>query len=174
MDQSVKPAMSAAPKNQRSSPPATRAEMISAAPVHRRAFLGWFGVGGAATAVAASLPATTAEGVTNLIFNRGQLMLNEVTHAGFAEFVGDPFRFELAAGEFVEARLAEVNLLKHPQPVRADDRRAPFSLIFQVPTSGALPQHIYALEHAKLGRMEIFLVPVGRDAGNLLLEAIFN
>lgn len=170
----MKPAMSAASTNPCSSTPATREEMIVAAPVHRRAFLGWFGLGGTATALATTLPATTAKGVTHLILNRGQLMLNEVTHAGFAGFVGDTFRFEIAAGQFVEARLAEAHLLKHPQPLRADELRAPFSLIFQVSTSRALPQHIYALEHAKLGRMEIFLVPVGRDAGNLLLEAIFN
>lgn len=166
--------MSAAPKHQRSSTPATRAEMISAAPVHRRAFFGWFGLGGAAAAVAASLPATTAKGVTNLIFNRGQLMLNEVTHAAFAEFVGDPFRFELAAGHFVEATLSEATLLTNAQAARTDGRRAPFSLIFRVPASQTLAQRIYTLEHAKLGRLEIFLVPVGREAGNLVLEAIFN
>jgi hypothetical protein len=37
-----------------------------------------------------------------------------------------------------------------------------------------LPQRIYALEHPRLGRLEIFLVPIGREDGHLLLEAIFN
>jgi len=148
--------------------------MIAAAPVHRRAFFGWFGVGATATALAATLPATTAKGVAQRIFNRGQLMLNDVTHAAFAEVLGETFHFELAAGQVVEATLTEATELKSATLAHPTERRAPFSLVFQVPTSQALPQHIYALEHARLGRMEIFLVPVGRDAGNLLLEAIFN
>ncbi len=158
-------------------PPATRtgsttsAGLIAEAPVHRRAFFGWFGVGGTVAALAANLPATTANALTQRILNRSQLMLNEVTQAEFAAFIGDRFQLEIAPGQVVSATLDEVKLLRHSQ---GTERRAPFSLLFRVPSDAALPQRIYALEHARLGRIEIFLVPIGYENGHLLLEAIFN
>src|SRR5690242_1635368 len=42
--------------------------------------------------------------------------------------------------------------------------REPFSLLFQGPAAPILEQKIYALENEQAGRIEIFLVPVGRDA----------
>ena len=37
-----------------------------------------------------------------------------------------------------------------------------------------LPQAIYRLEHAALGAMDVFLVPIGRVADGIRYEAIFN
>lgn len=48
-----------------------------------------------------------------------------------------------------------------------------FSLMFQGPLAPALEQRIYALERAGTV-LEIFLVPVARDAGGLKYEAVFN
>ena len=102
-------------------------------------------------------------------------MLNDVTQAEFAACIGQNFQLEIAPGQTLPAILGEATLLKHTQtPGQHPERRAPFSLVFQVPVDSPLPQQIYALEHSRLGRLEIFLVPVGREAGNLLLEAIFN
>jgi hypothetical protein len=36
-----------------------------------------------------------------------------------------------------------------------------------------LPQRIYSLAHDSLGRLEIFLVPVGRDADGVRCQPIF-
>lgn len=149
----------------------TSAGLIAEAPVHRRAFFGWFGVGGTMAALATSLPAATASALTQRILNQSQLMLNEVTQAEFAECIGDSFQLEIAPGQIVSATLGEATLLRHTQ---GTERRAPFSLLFQVPSAGALLQRIYALEHARLGRLEIFLVPIGRENGQLVLEAVFN
>jgi hypothetical protein len=56
--------------------------------------------------------------------------------------------------------------------------RAPFSLLFVGPAAPALPQRTYAVRHPELGAMEIFLVPVGPDAGReprgMRYEAVFN
>lgn len=139
--------------------------------MHRRAFFGWFGVGGTVAALAANLPESTANALTQRILNRSQLMLNEVTHAEFAACTGDIFQFEIAPGQIISATLGEATVLKH---THGTERRAPFSLLFRVLSDAALPQRIYALEHARLGRLEIFLVPIGRENGHLLLEAVFN
>ena len=52
--------------------------------------------------------------------------------------------------------------------------RAPFSLLFRGPKEPILPQRIYPLENEALGRLEIFLVPVGANADGVQYEAIFN
>ncbi len=49
-----------------------------------------------------------------------------------------------------------------------------FSLFFLGPLAGMLPQHIYHLEHAVLGEMDLFLVPVGQRETGFEYEAVFN
>jgi hypothetical protein len=53
-------------------------------------------------------------------------------------------------------------------------RLEPFSLLFVGPVAPILPQSIYLLENETLGRLEIFLVPIGADAQGVKYEAIFN
>ncbi|MEA2219329.1 MAG: hypothetical protein QOJ35_1955 [Solirubrobacteraceae bacterium] len=52
--------------------------------------------------------------------------------------------------------------------------RQPFRLLFRGPPDPVLPQAIYRLEHARLGALEIFVVPVGRDDDGTSYEAIFT
>lgn len=49
-----------------------------------------------------------------------------------------------------------------------------YSLTFLAPAPDVLPQAIYPLEHAALGAMDVFLVPIGRSAEGVRYEAIFN
>ena len=92
---------------------------------------------------------------------------------------------KLAVGDF-EQRLDETFTLKVPQlelPLklakinRLGESGRPggaFSLLFAAPPGPFLAQAIYPLEHAELGLLEIFLVPLGpRDGGNLY-ESIFT
>ena len=53
-------------------------------------------------------------------------------------------------------------------------RNIRFSLVFRGPQEPLLPQQIYAFEHDKLGRFDLFIVPVKRDANGLYYEAVFN
>jgi hypothetical protein len=53
-------------------------------------------------------------------------------------------------------------------------RAAPFCVFLCGPVSPALPQATYALRHPRLGPIELFLVPVGRDAKGVRYEATFN
>jgi hypothetical protein len=78
------------------------------------------------------------------------------------------FDMQTAAG-VVPLKLAKVD------PV-GDSGRAggAFSLIFVAPQGPWLPQGIYPVPHPVLGRMEIFLVPVGATQGGNSYQAIFT
>jgi hypothetical protein len=49
-----------------------------------------------------------------------------------------------------------------------------FSLLFVGPETPYLGQGLRTLEHATLGTMDLFLVPVGKDARGVTYEAVFN
>jgi hypothetical protein len=89
--------------------------------------------------------------------------LDALTAADFAPHVNTAFRID---GAF-EVELAEV--------AEADGgvgRR--FSLLFRGGPTPPLPQRIYAVEHVRLGRLELFLVPLGPDAAGQRYEAVFT
>jgi hypothetical protein len=94
--------------------------------------------------------------------------LGELTLATFAPLVGD--RFD------VEAAPAAVEFVLESATAAGDwpGGRAPFSLVFLGPREPLLPQAIYALRHAGLGVLEIFVVPIARDADGVRYEAIFT
>lgn len=81
--------------------------------------------------------------------------------------------FDLNMGEAsLPLTLVEVTPLPaHPFPGMI---RPPFSLIFRNASQVVLPQKLYTLKNARLGRMDIFLVPVGRDREGVLYQAVFN
>jgi hypothetical protein len=47
-------------------------------------------------------------------------------------------------------------------------------LIFTAPASHVLPQSIYRVEHAVLGELDVFLVPVGLRDSRVEYQAVFN
>ena len=87
--------------------------------------------------------------------------------ADFADKVGESF--SIRAGEGAMAMTLET-----AQPLPAGVREAgSFRLVFRGPSEPALPQAIYAFAHG--GRtFDIFIVPIARDEGGMLYEAIFN
>jgi hypothetical protein len=99
-------------------------------------------------------------------------MLQELTSASFEAHVGTVFRVLPLAGDPLELTLDAVRLLEpHPGP-----RAQPFSAYFRGPRNPVLPQQIYRLEHAAMGDLELFLVPIGPDPtrGGMNYEAVFN
>ena len=102
-------------------------------------------------------------------------MLEPLDLTIFARHVGDVFRIAVDETTTIEARLIEATpssaALASPPP---NGRRAPFSLVFRGPGSPPLPQRIYRLEHPELGALDVFLVPIGQDAGGMCYEAVFN
>jgi hypothetical protein len=94
--------------------------------------------------------------------------LRELSVADFERRQGELFALRTAQME-VPFRLTTVNKL-------GDSGRAggAFSLCFVTAPGPILQQAIYPLEHPQLGRLEIFLVPLGpREQGNLY-ESIFT
>lgn len=53
-------------------------------------------------------------------------------------------------------------------------RHVSFSLVFRGPLQPAFPQQIYPFEHDRLGRFDLFIVPIKRDAHGFYYEAVFN
>ena len=97
-------------------------------------------------------------------------MPETLTHADFEPLVGDTVTF---AGEerTLELMLDAVELL--PQP--PDDKgRAPFSLTFHDAEQEHVPQQTFAVEHATLGRLDVFAVPIGPGPDGMRYEAIFT
>lgn len=92
-------------------------------------------------------------------------MLEAYTADAFARQLHDRFSF-LDGNARVDFELVEVARLGEA----TSERRAPFSLRFRGPDSPTLPQRIYRLEHAELGALELFLVPIGPGC----YEAIFT
>ena len=96
--------------------------------------------------------------------------LSELTHEHFAKELSSAFLLQ-HGGVSVELELVEANALA---PAGVGSRRTPFSLIFHGPRQPMLPQKIYPLEHDRLGRLEIFLVPLGPQGESMRYEAIFT
>jgi hypothetical protein len=87
--------------------------------------------------------------------------------ADFEPHVGSAFRADDAG---IDLELGEVK--RHGVQPNAP-RTEPFSLYFL--GEGGIPQGILALRHAALGRLEVFVVPIGPGPdGRHRYEAAFN
>jgi hypothetical protein len=95
-------------------------------------------------------------------------VLDKLTLETFQPIAGSVFDLSLGGGATIPLQLTEVlgNGLHGKE-------REQFALHFRGPASPALVQHIYRLEHPNLGALEIFLVPIGKDAGGMIYEAVF-
>jgi hypothetical protein len=100
-------------------------------------------------------------------------MLDRLTVETFAAHLGKTFRLFPDGNSELEVVLVEARSLSN-RAGAAGRRREPFSLVFLGPASPILPQSIYAIQNEALGRLEIFLVPIGADSGGVRYQAIFN
>lgn len=90
-------------------------------------------------------------------------------------------RFAAAAGEGFDLSLGESGLALTlveaiPLPVNPFPGmlRAPFSLTFRSTSPVVLPQRLYRLQNPGLGAIDMFLVPVGRDAQGVFYQAVYT
>lgn len=95
-------------------------------------------------------------------------MLETFTVETFSDRLGEVFEVAVGDGSRFEARLVEAESVGPAVTVA----RAPFSLVFQGPV--VLPQAIYAVTHPDIGAFELFLVPLGPNAGGMRYEAAFG
>ena len=94
------------------------------------------------------------------------------SRADFAAHTGEPFLIRFDSGETLPLTLATVrNLGDHKM---GDATIESFALDFHGPLQPILSQQTYPLQHATLGELLIFIVPVGPDAGVMQYEAVFG
>jgi hypothetical protein len=94
--------------------------------------------------------------------------LDGLHYEDFAPHVNSKFRAQLGNGSTMELELINVEE-KSPSP-----RQEQFVLTFRAPSDAPPEQQIFTLQHEALGSGIMFLVPIGRDAGRLIYEAVFN
>jgi hypothetical protein len=97
----------------------------------------------------------------------------ELRLESFVPRIGERFGMALDAPWNLELVLAEATALSGATaPPGAF--RAPFRLTFCGPAEPVRTQSIVPLENDALGRLEIFVVPIGPDANGMRYEAIFT
>jgi uncharacterized protein DUF6916 len=74
---------------------------------------------------------------------------------------------------FAPDNISEAELIEVADRTRTK-RQAQFSLLFKAPGTAPIEQGLYDVEHPELGRISLFLVPVGRDEMSINFEAVFN
>ena len=99
-------------------------------------------------------------------------MPSNLTAEAFAENLNTKFRVRAESPRPVELELNEVKVYSAGENEQGGMER--FSLFLTGPGDIYLPQHTYALEHPSMGELELFVVPVSRDAGGLHYEIVFN
>lgn len=82
--------------------------------------------------------------------------------------MGDTFRAQVPGGTMDLTLCEAVGLPPRPHG------RQPFSLLFRSPDGTSVPQAGYPVEHPGLGEFDLFVVPLGPDAGGMRYEAVFG
>jgi len=94
------------------------------------------------------------------------LPIDRTVAATFAEHLHSVFRLAHASAALA-LELVEVT-------DTSTARQVSFSLLFRGPLRPPLAQQIYSFEHDGLGRFELFIVPVQRDAHGMYYEAVVS
>ena len=95
-------------------------------------------------------------------------MIDNLSWDRFYDCLNTPFRLLDVPLLGLALTLAQVSALHTSQ------RYETFTLLFHGSAAWPLQQRIYQLENDRLGKMELFLVPVGRDEEVFHYEAVFN
>jgi len=95
-------------------------------------------------------------------------MLENWTHAALLENLNTTFRLHHEQWGIVELELLSVSELKKTS------RQETYSILFCGPLDQPFWQGMFKTEHARLGTVDLFLVPVGREEDGMRYEAVFN
>jgi len=100
--------------------------------------------------------------------------LAALTHHDFTPHAGSTFDLITEDALTVPLELSEVKARNQTSGAE-DGGRQPFSLLFVAGTDAPiLSQRLYRLDHASLGALDLFLVPIGPKNGAMQYEAVFN
>ncbi|HZD89575.1 MAG TPA: hypothetical protein VE224_05710 [Pseudolabrys sp.] len=93
------------------------------------------------------------------------------SYEGFARHINESFQVGLGASS------VEMTLVRATKGTPRDWeglRKEPFSLFFKCATPVILPQRMYPFANDGFGRMDIFIVPIGRERDGIVYQAVFN
>lgn len=98
-------------------------------------------------------------------------MLNKLQSADFTPYLNGKFHIHVESVGPIEAELIEVSELGAPP----FNQRQPFSIVLRTRQKNQyLVQAIYQVEHAEMGTLDLFLVPLGPDKEGMRYEAVFT
>jgi hypothetical protein len=105
-------------------------------------------------------------------------MLDKLTIDHFKEHIGSTFQATpTLGGDAFELELRRADpspfLGEESDEAKKERGRDPFSVEFHSRLPQHEPQQIFDVEHEKLGKFELFLVPLGPDADGHRYEAVF-
>jgi hypothetical protein len=83
--------------------------------------------------------------------------------------LASPLTIEQPGGAPIELEVESVNALPSHRL-----RPEPFSLVLRGPQAPLLAQATYRVRHPRQGVLDLFLVPIARDAGCTRYEVTFN
>jgi len=98
-------------------------------------------------------------------------MPSDLTEQEFSRHLNSTFQASLE-DQAVELELVEVNPYMPGKNEQAGMER--FSIYLEGPRDVCLPQNVYHLEHAAMGELDLFLVPVAASEKGFRYEAVFN
>lgn len=91
----------------------------------------------------------------------------------FTDKIGQIFYIGFEDGTIVELTLQEAEGLS-TRGARPENLRPPFRLQFVTQNPSILPQNIYALTHAEMGGILLFLVPNRKNEQGVFYEVTIN
>ena len=94
-----------------------------------------------------------------------------LTEQEFSRHLNSKFQLKLA-DRALELELVDVKAYMPGVNEQAGMER--FSIYFDGPPDQLLPQQLYHLEHADMGGLDIFLVPIAGNEKGFRYEAVFN
>ncbi|MGB3692263.1 MAG: hypothetical protein WA865_01685 [Spirulinaceae cyanobacterium] len=97
-------------------------------------------------------------------------MLAKLKSSDFRPYLQQKFYVFLDENDFLEVELIEVS----DYPEQNLDTGRPFDLVFRLPKGFVLPQETYTFKQDQLGKLELFVVPIGSDGKGQLYQAVFN
>ena len=95
----------------------------------------------------------------------------DLTEQEFSRLLNSTFQLNLE-DHTTELKLVEVKPYMPGKNEQAGMER--FSIYFDGPPDRLLPQGLHHLEHADMGGLDLFLVPIAGDEKKFRYEAVFN
>lgn len=97
-------------------------------------------------------------------------MLETLTKEIWETYLNKNFHVDIDEKHSIELTLIDVSGFGRS----FNGRREAFSLLFQGPPEFALAQRIYRIWNQRLGKLDIFLVPICKEINGFQYEAVFT